>query len=151
MRVLIAAVGRARAGAARSLYDDYAKRLPWRVTLREVEEKRKLANPARKHREGELLLATVSGHAVVVALDERGTALSSEDFAHRLGGWRDQGRDLVFLVGGADGLAPEVLERADFVLSLGPMTWPHLLVRVLLIEQLYRATSILAGHPYHRA
>ena len=90
--------------------------------------------------------------AVVCALDERGKVVSSPDFAARLADWRDAGRaDVQFVIGGADGLDRSVLDRADFKLSLGAMVWPHLLVRVMLAEQLYRATSILAGLPYHRA
>ena len=150
MRIFIAAVGRARAGEARTLYEEYISRLTWQVTLREVEEKRKLPPPERKAREAELLLGTLPAAAAAVALDEGGKALSSRAFAERIGSWRDEGRDLAFLIGGADGLGAEVLRRADLTLSLGPMTWPHLLVRVLLAEQLYRAHSILAGHPYHR-
>jgi 23S rRNA (pseudouridine1915-N3)-methyltransferase len=89
--------------------------------------------------------------ALVVALDERGVTLSSRDLAARLGGWRDSGRrEIAFLIGGADGLGRAALDRAALVLSLGPMTWPHLLVRVMLAEQLYRAVAILQGHPYHR-
>ncbi len=150
MRIFIAAVGRARAGGARTLYEEYISRLPWQVTLREVEEKRKLPPPERKAREAELLLGTLPAGAVAVALDEGGKVLSSRAFAGRMGSWRDEGRDVAFLIGGADGLDAQVPRRADLTLSLGPMTWPHLLVRVLLVEQLYRAHSILAGHPYHR-
>ena len=150
MRIFIAAVGRIRAGEARTLYEEYISRLPWQVTLREVEEKRKLPPPERKAREAELLLGTLPAGAAAVVLDAGGKALSSRAFAERIGSWRDEGRDLAFLIGGADGLGAEVLRRADLTLSLGPMTWPHLLVRVLLAEQLYRAHSILAGHPYHR-
>ena len=87
----------------------------------------------------------------MVALDGRGKTLTSEEFATRLARWRDDGiADLVFVIGGADGLDRRLIERAAFVLSLGAMTWPHLLVRVLLAEQIYRAQSILLGHPYHR-
>lgn len=97
------------------------------------------------------LLRRVPPGAVVVALDQRGTALTSPDLANRLGGWRDDGRrEIAFLIGGAAGLGRSVLDRADLVLSLGPMTWPHLLVRAMLAEQLYRAVMILQGHPYHR-
>lgn len=89
--------------------------------------------------------------SVVVALDQRGTALTSPGLAAKLGAWRDSGRrEIAFLIGGADGLGPAVLDRAELVLSLGPMTWPHLLVRAMLAEQLYRAVMILQGHPYHR-
>jgi 23S rRNA (pseudouridine1915-N3)-methyltransferase len=87
----------------------------------------------------------------MVALDEIGTGLSSDGLAQKIGGWQDQGvRDLTFLIGGADGLSPELLKCADLVLSLGAMTWPHMMVRVMLAEQLYRASTLISGHPYHR-
>jgi 23S rRNA (pseudouridine1915-N3)-methyltransferase len=93
----------------------------------------------------------VPADARVVALDERGRNLSSTEFASRLERWRDEGvRDIAFLVGGADGLAQSVRDRADFVLALGTLTWPHELVRVLVAEQIYRAWTIVQGHPYHR-
>lgn len=104
-----------------------------------------------KAREAELTLAAVPAGALLVALDERGQSWSSRDLAERLAAWRDRGvATLAFAIGGADGLGPSVIERADAVLSLGAMTWPHLLVRSLLLEQLYRAQQISAGHPYHR-
>jgi 23S rRNA (pseudouridine1915-N3)-methyltransferase len=104
-----------------------------------------------KAREAELILAAVPAGAPLVALDEGGVAWSSRDLAERLAAWRDQGiATLAFAIGGADGLGQAVIARADVVISLGAMTWPHLLVRSLLLEQLYRAQQILAGHPYHR-
>ena len=104
-----------------------------------------------KAREAELILASLPAGALLVALDERGQSWSSRELAERLAGWRDRGAAaLAFAIGGADGLAPAVIERADTVVSLGAMTWPHLMVRSLLLEQLYRAQQILAGHPYHR-
>jgi 23S rRNA (pseudouridine1915-N3)-methyltransferase len=151
VRLLIAAVGRAKAGPWRDLERFYLDRLAWPVTVREVEEKRKLPPVQLKEREAELLLAALPAGATAVALDERGKPLSSLDFAARLGAWRDQGiADLAFLIGGADGLADQVRQKAQLVLSLGTMTWPHLLARGMLLEQLYRAQQILAGHPYHR-
>ena len=104
-----------------------------------------------KAREAELILAALPDGARLVALDERGAAWSSRELAARLTRWRDGGvGTLAFAIGGADGLAPALIERADAVVSLGAMTWPHLLVRSLLLEQLYRAQQIGAGHPYHR-
>jgi len=104
-----------------------------------------------KAREAELILAAVPPGALLVALDERGRPWSSRELAERLAAWRDRGvTTLAFAIGGADGLGPAVIERADAVVSLGAMTWQHLLVRSLLLEQLYRAQQILAGHPYHR-
>ena len=102
-------------------------------------------------REGQALLAAVPRGARLAALDERGDGFTSRDFAHRLGQWRDAGvADLAFVIGGAEGLDSSIIALADAVLSLGRMTWPHLLARCMLLEQLYRAQQILAGHPYHR-
>lgn len=153
MRTVIVAVGRWKKGPERALYDAYVRRLRPVPELIEVEEKRsRLPVPARIAAEGALQLARIPAESFVVALDGRGKTLSSEDLAARLGALRDGGMPAVtFVIGGADGLAAEVLARADLVLSLGAMTWPHLLVRTLLAEQLYRAEAILAGHPYHRA
>jgi 23S rRNA (pseudouridine1915-N3)-methyltransferase len=151
MRLWLAAVGRSRAGPARDLFEEYAGRLSWPLTLREVEVKKRLPPDELKRQEAELLLAAIPAGALVVALDERGKALDSASFAARIGGWRDQGAaDIAFLIGGADGHGEAVRARADLLLGLGPMTWPHMLVRGMLAEQLYRAQQILAGHPYHR-
>jgi 23S rRNA (pseudouridine1915-N3)-methyltransferase len=150
VKIVIAAVGRAR-GLEHGLYESYLKRLPWRVALKEIEIKKELAADVRRAREGEALCAAVSDGAHVVALDERGKPEDSAAFARRLGRWRDDGvREIAFLIGGADGLDEGVRKRADLVLSFGAMTWPHMLVRAMLAEQLYRAHTILTGHPYHR-
>ena len=151
MRLWIAAVGRAGRAASSDVYEDYARRLTWPLELREVELRPAPPPQKRKIREAEKLLAAAPTGAVLVALYEKGKTLSSRDFALKLGAWRDDGvADIAFLIGGADGLDPSVKEKAALVLSLGPMTWPHLLVRGMLAEQLYRAQSILTGHPYHR-
>ena len=143
------AVGRMRGDPAAAVFERYRKRLRAPLALTEVEVP---AGPARARREGERLLAAVPAGAAVAVLDEGGRMLSSEDFAQRLESWRDGGRrDCAFLIGGADGHSADVLSCADFRLSLGAMTWPHLLVRAMLAEQLYRAETILADHPYHRA
>ena len=129
----------------------YAKRLVPPVTIIELEEKRPLPPVALRLREAELILAARPVGARLVALDQQGAAWTSRDFADRLRSWRDGGAAaLAFAIGGAEGLGPAVIERADSMLSLGAMTWPHLLVRCMLLEQLYRAQQILAGHPYHR-
>jgi 23S rRNA (pseudouridine1915-N3)-methyltransferase len=157
MKLRILAVGRAKAGPEAALIAEYQKRLHWPLLIEEVEEKRPLSGAELKAREGALLQAGVdrvakgSGRAILVALDERGKILGSRDFAARLKAWQDQGAaEILFLLGGADGLAPEIRDQATFVLSLGQMTWPHLLARAMLVEQIYRAQQILAGHPYHR-
>jgi 23S rRNA (pseudouridine1915-N3)-methyltransferase len=155
MRMTLIAVGRMRPGPVRDLYDHYAGRLGpgplGALALKEVEERRPLSAGDLKRREAQLLLGAAPKGARIIALDARGEALSSAEFADLLGRWREEGvRELAFLVGGAEGLDQAVHQAAALTLSLGPMTWPHLLSRALLVEQLYRAQSILSGHPYHR-
>ncbi|MBL4615493.1 MAG: 23S rRNA (pseudouridine(1915)-N(3))-methyltransferase RlmH [Magnetovibrio sp.] len=151
MRTHLIAVGRMKPGPERELYSHYAARLNPAPQMREVEEKRNLPAPKLKVRESELLLAAIPDGAHVVAMDEKGRQMGSLKFAKTLGNWRDEGvRDVAFLIGGADGLDKAVLQRANLTLSLSDMTWPHMLVRGLLAEQLYRANAILTGHPYHR-
>jgi len=151
MRITLLAVGRMKAGAAQDIYELYAARLRWPIAVKEVEERRPLPPEALKEQEGALLLAAVPRGARVIALDEGGRQMTSREFAQLLGRWQDDGaQDLAFLIGGADGLAQPACGAADTILSLGRMTWPHMLIRGLLAEQLFRAESILAGHPYHR-
>ena len=153
MRILIAAVGRAKAGPERALFEHYQARVqaPFSLQVKEVEEKRAVQGAQLKQREAALLHACVPDGAIIIALDERGKSLSSTDFAGKIGSWRDEGmRDLVFMIGGADGLDEGVRKQARQTLSFGAQTWPHMLVRGLLTEQLYRAQCILGGHPYHR-
>ncbi len=152
LRVTVAAVGRDRASPTRDLFEDYCRRSGWSIRLVEVAARGRLPLERRLADEAARLLGAVPERALVVALDEHGRQLDSLAFARELGRWRDRGEtELAFLIGGPDGLAPSLLERAATVLALGAMTWPHRLVRVLLAEQLYRAETILAGHPYHRA
>jgi len=155
MRVHLCAVGRLRAGPERDLIDDYCKRFDRTgralglgpLAEHEVEDKRGGGMDA----EAALLTRACPAGAVRVVLDERGTVMSSPKFAQRLAQWRDQGaQDVVFMIGGADGLAPNLRNSADAALSFGQMVWPHALARVMLAEQLYRAATILAGSPYHR-
>jgi len=150
MRITIIAVGRHKAGPLKSLQEFYAERIRWPLTIREVEERRKLPPGELKAREGELILAALPEGALLIALDGRGKSLSSAEFAERLGRWRDADARLAFVIGGADGLSDAVLDKAKLTVSLGAMTWPHLLVRGMLLEQVYRGQQILAGHPYHR-
>ena len=155
MKVHICAVGRLRAGPEKDLINDYLTRFdrtgralglgPARVV--EVEDKKGGGMAA----EAALLERALPAGALICALDERGKVETSPEFANRLGGWRDMGRsDVAFVIGGADGIAPDLRARVDHKLSFGKMVWPHMLVRVMLSEQLYRAASILAGGPYHR-
>jgi 23S rRNA (pseudouridine1915-N3)-methyltransferase len=152
MHVSVIAVGKKGVGPLADLQHLYSARITWPLTIREVEEKRPSPTAAeRQQREGSLLLQAVPKGAIVVALDGKGTQFTSEELAQRFAKWRDTGvAELVFLIGGADGLAETVRTKSNYVLSLGVMTWPHLLARGMLLEQIYRAQQILAGHPYHR-
>lgn len=144
----ILAVGKLKPGPERTLYEHYAARLRPPPELVEIAEAR--GSPAEvRRREGAALLAALPANAVAVALDLGGEAPGSEGFAALLERWA--GRPVAFLIGGAEGLDPMVQARAEHRLSLGPMTWPHFLVRGLLAEQLYRAQTIRQQHPYHRA
>ena len=151
MNILIAAVGRLKSGPEAALYDDYVRRLPWSVELREIDLRKSRDAAEQKRLEAARLIAIVGDAAPLVALDERGDNLTSREFAERLAAWRDDGvRQIAFVIGGADGLEAALLTRATTKIAFGAATWPHLLARVMLAEQLYRASSILAGHPYHR-
>ena len=156
MRLHICAVGRLRAGPERDLTDDYYTRFDRTgrplglgpVSELEVEDKKNLGMGA----EAVLLDRAIPSGALIATLDERGRVLSSPEFAEQLARWRDGGRqDVAFVIGGADGIDPSLQARADFSLSFGKMVWPHMLVRVMLAEQIYRAATILGGGPYHRA
>ena len=150
MRVLIAAIGKAKAGPEQQLYQDYTKRLTWKVACKEFDVK--LDDPIkRKAREGELLLEACKGYDKLIALDESGKQLSSREFADTIKNWQQQGSSsFAFIIGGADGLDETLHKKAHLAWSLGRVTWPHMLVRGLLAEQLYRAQSFLAGPPSHR-
>jgi 23S rRNA (pseudouridine1915-N3)-methyltransferase len=132
------------------MFTRYAGRVRPAVALTEVAEGRGSAMEIRR-REAAGLLAALPVHAFAVALDLGGDAPDTAAFAARLGLWLETGRPICFLIGGAEGLDRTVLDRADHVVSLGRLTWPHMLVRVMLAEQIFRARSIAAGHPYHRA
>jgi 23S rRNA (pseudouridine1915-N3)-methyltransferase len=144
------AVGRIGRGPEADLFARYAGRIRPPLTVREVAEGRGSAAEIRR-REAESLLAALPAGAFAVALDLEGTAPTSEVFSRTLDRWLESGKPVCFLVGGAEGLDASVLERAQEKLSLGPLTWPHLLARVMLAEQVFRARAISAGHPYHRA
>lgn len=154
MRVTVCAVGRLRAGPERALVDDYLQRFDRTgralglgpAAMVEVEAKR----GGGMAEEGMLLARAVPEGAALCVLDERGEMVSSPGLAGWLAAWRDDGRDCAFVIGGADGVDPALRLRADRALSFGQMVWPHMLARVMLAEQLYRAATILAGGPYHR-
>jgi 23S rRNA (pseudouridine1915-N3)-methyltransferase len=160
MRLLIAAIGRLKQGPERELADHYRKRteaagraLGLRdVEVIEIRESRAYEAERRRTEESIALATIIPDEAMVVVLDERGESLESPALAGVLREWRAQDRAAVcFIIGGADGLAPSLIERAKLRLAFGRATWPHQLVRIMLLEQLYRVCTILAGHPYHRA
>jgi 23S rRNA (pseudouridine1915-N3)-methyltransferase len=159
MRLIVTAVGRMKSGPDRDLAERYLDRTAKAgrslglksIDIVEIAESRAARADDRMAEEAAALAKAIEPGAVRVVLDEHGTSLSSEDFAARLGRWRDGGRPTVgFMIGGADGLGPSARTGADLVLAFGAATWPHQLVRIMLLEQLYRAVTILAGHPYHR-
>lgn len=147
--MLLIAVGKLRAGPERMLFDRYAVRLRPKLDVREIAEAPGPGHEA-KRREGAAILAAVPDGALAVAMDLAGQSMTSEAFAAQLTRWTNHPKPLVFMIGGAEGLSEQVLTRAGFRLALGPLTWPHMLARILLAEQIYRAQSIVAGHPYHR-
>jgi 23S rRNA (pseudouridine1915-N3)-methyltransferase len=150
-RLTVIAVGRAAASSPEAaLFARYAARLRPPLGLVELADGKGSEAEIRR-REGAAILAAVPEGAVLVALDQGGVAEGTEAFAKRLGRWREAGRDVAFAIGGAEGLDRAVLDRAAHVMSLGPMTWPHLLARAMLAEAVFRADSMLRGHPYHRA
>ena len=159
MRVTIAAVGRMKSGPERDLLDRYVERAAkqgraqgiTRVEVREVAESRAVRAEDRKTEEAAALIGGLADTAAVIVLDEVGETMGSEAFAAFVGKRVDAGRDLAILIGGADGHGAAARARAELVLAFGAMTWPHQIVRILAAEQLYRATTILAGHPYHRS
>lgn len=159
MRITLFAIGRLKAGPEKELAGRYLDRflksgpaigLEFSRMI-EVPESRASNADVRKREEAAQIEKALGDGSLLVLLDERGKALDSEAFAGTIGNWRDQGkRDLLIAIGGADGLDPALYGRADLVLNLGKLTWPHQLVRILIAEQLYRAVTILSGHPYHR-
>lgn len=158
MRIIVAAVGRLKRGAERDLaerYRDRAAKAGRGIGLRaldvvEIAESRARDAQRRMLEESIALANLIPDGAATVLLDPAGETVDSGSFAKRLRGWNDGGRDVAFVIGGPDGLAATLSDRADMHLAFGALTWPHQLVRVMLLEQLYRATTILSGHPYHR-
>jgi 23S rRNA (pseudouridine1915-N3)-methyltransferase len=160
MRLVIITVGRLKQGPERELaeryrerFDDIGRRLGFRDSeVLEIAEGRARDASTRMAEEASAISAAIPEKSVVIALDQRGDNIDSEAFARHLGRWRDdQVANSIFIIGGADGLSPELRRMAKLRLAFGSATWPHQMVRVMLLEQLYRAATILAGHPYHRA
>jgi 23S rRNA (pseudouridine1915-N3)-methyltransferase len=160
MRLIVAAIGRLKQGPERELAAWYAKRaeatgraLGWRaVEIIEIRESRAPDRDRRRTEESIALANVIPDGAVLAVLDERGDNLDSPALAKLIQQWRADGRtSACFIIGGADGLAPSLLERAKIRLAFGAATWPHQLIRIMLLEQIYRAGTILSGHPYHRS
>lgn len=148
--MLLVAVGRIGRGPEAELFARYNARLRPAFTVREIADG--TGSPVEiKRREGAAILAAIPSAALVIALDLGAKAPDSEGFSAQLTQWRETAKPLCFVIGGAEGLDASVLARADRVFSLGALTWPHMLVRVMLAEQVFRAQAIAAGHPYHRA
>ena len=152
MKIIIGAVGKMKKKSSEeALINEYVSKTRWPVEIKEVEEKRTLPVDELKSAESELLLKALPNDAKIVVLDERGETLSSRELAGRLRTWQDSGVGTVaFLIGGANGHSETLRQRADLKLSFGRMTLPHMLMRVVLAEQIYRAKTILDGHPYHK-
>jgi 23S rRNA (pseudouridine1915-N3)-methyltransferase len=160
MRLMVIAVGRLKDGPERELaeryhkrFDDLGRRIGFRaLDISEVPESRAKDAQTRIVAEAAAMAALLPAKPILVALDERGKTLDSPAFSTQLGRWRDASVPaLAFLIGGADGLSPDLRRKADLTLAFGAATWPHQMVRVMLLEQLYRAATLLSGHPYHRA
>lgn len=150
MKILVLAIGKLR-GAEAEWCAEYQKRIGKDLQIAEKSAPKSLPPAATQKWEQDELLGMLPDRATLVLLDERGKDMPSRDFAAKFGQWRDQGvTQLTFMIGGADGVTDDIRKRADFTLSFGRLTWPHRLVRVMLLEQIYRAQQILAGHPYHR-
>ncbi len=160
MRLVVVAIGRLKQGPERELaeryrerFDDIGRKLGFRgLEIHEIPESRARDTATRISEEAAAISAAIPAKSVLVALDERGDSIDSPDLARHLGRWRDeQAPSTIFAIGGADGLSPDLRRKAKLRLAFGSATWPHQMVRVMLLEQVYRAATILAGHPYHRA
>jgi len=160
MRLLVVSIGRLKQGPEQELaeryrerFEDLGRKLGFRgLTIHEIPESRARDTATRIAEEAAAIAAAIPEKSVLVALDEHGKNVDSVAFARQLGQWRDEGiGNTIFTIGGADGLSPELQRKAKLRIAFGSATWPHQMVRVLLLEQIYRAATILAGHPYHRA
>ncbi|WP_315702061.1 MULTISPECIES: 23S rRNA (pseudouridine(1915)-N(3))-methyltransferase RlmH [unclassified Bradyrhizobium] len=160
MRIVVIAVGRLKQGPERELadryrerFEDLSRKLGFRgIDIHEISESRARDAAARIAEEAAAIATHIPEKSLLVTLDEHGQNIDSAGFAGQLGRWRDEAApSTAFVIGGADGLSPELQRRAKLRIAFGTATWPHQIVRVLLLEQLYRAATILAGHPYHRA
>jgi 23S rRNA (pseudouridine1915-N3)-methyltransferase len=160
MRLVVVAIGRLKQGPERELaerfrerFDEIGRRLGFRgLEIHEIPESRARDAATRMSDEATAISAAIPEKSVLVALDEHGENIDSAAFARHLGRWRDESvASAIFAIGGADGLSPDLRRKARLRMAFGAATWPHQMVRVMLLEQIYRAATILAGHPYHRA
>jgi 23S rRNA (pseudouridine1915-N3)-methyltransferase len=160
MHLVVIAIGRLRQGPERELaeryrerFDDIGRKLGFRgLEIHEIPESRARDAATRMSEEATAISAAIPDKSVLVALDERGDNVDSPAFARHLGRWRDDSvANTIFVIGGADGLSPDLRRKSKLRVAFGSATWPHQMVRVMLLEQIYRAATILAGHPYHRA
>jgi 23S rRNA (pseudouridine1915-N3)-methyltransferase len=160
MRLIVIAIGRMKQGPERELadryrerFDDTGRKLGFRgLEIQEIPESRARDAATRIAEEAHAIAAAIPEKSVLVALDERGENVDSAVFSRYLARWRDRGTgSTMFMIGGADGLSPELRRKAGLSIAFGSATWPHQMVRIMLLEQLYRAATILAGHPYHRS
>jgi len=160
MKIVVVSIGRLKQGPERELaeryrerFDDIGRKLGFRgLDIHELPESRARDAATRIAEEAAAISAVIPEKSALVALDERGKSIDSATFARQLGGWRDEGiANTIFTIGGADGLSPDLQRTARLRIAFGSATWPHQMVRVMLLEQIYRAATILAGHPYHRA
>ena len=151
MKFHIIAIGRAKKGAELTLFNHYKDRIRSPLTLHELGDKNKRHGDELKSYEAKLLIDAIPKGAISIALDEVGRDFGSIELANKIQNWDDQGRgEVAFIIGGADGLAKLVHQRADLIINFGKLTWPHMLVRAMLAEQIYRICQIHVGHPYHR-
>lgn len=151
MKIQIIAIGVLKSGPEKTLINEYSRRLSWPISTTELFCKKNLSDDTLKAAEGELILGALDTQASLIALDERGKNLTSPQFAQLIEGYQQNAaKTLAFCIGGAFGLDDTVRKRADHLISFGQMTWPHMLARVLLFEQIYRAQQILSNHPYHK-
>jgi 23S rRNA (pseudouridine1915-N3)-methyltransferase len=148
MKIKILAIGKQKASPSLELCTEYLKRMTWDVSLKEIDAPK----GSTSAEELPLILKALPKQAFIVALDERGATLTSPEFTKKIEIWQNQAtaNEIYFLIGGADGFSEEIRRKANFLLSFGKQTWPHMLVRVMLLEQIYRAQQISVGHPYHR-
>lgn len=152
MKVNILSIGKFKKNSNYAkIFEEYKKRLSWKVNLKELTTQKKLSGESLKKAEGEKLLQNTNSKAKIISLDERGKIITSTEFANLIKSYQVNGfSNIDFIIGGANGLSEEVRNKSDYILSFGKMVFPHLMIRAMLIEQLYRASTILSGHPYHK-